>query len=41
MKNPNGKESGVTGLTVNGIKMEGNYIAAADLADTNEIEVWM
>lgn len=41
VKNPNGKENGVTGLVVNGRELEGNYIAASDLADTNEIEVRM
>lgn len=41
VKNPTGKESGVSSITVNGRKLEGNYIAASDLADTNEIEVLM
>lgn len=41
VKNPNGKEHGVTGMVLNGRKIEGNYIPAADLADDNEIEVWM
>jgi cellobiose phosphorylase len=41
VKNPNGKESGVTELVVNGTKLDGNYVKAADLADVNEIEVLM
>ena len=41
VKNPNGKESGVTELVVNGKKISGNYVAEAELADTNEIEVYM
>ena len=41
VKNPNGKESGVSSLVVNGKPVDGNYIAASDLADTNEIEVLM
>ena len=41
VKNPNGKESGVESIVVNGKKIEGNYIAAPELADVNEIEVLM
>lgn len=39
VKNPNGKESGVTKLTLNGTVLEGDYIKADLLADTNEIVV--
>ena len=41
VKNPEGKESGVSSLVVNGKPVDGNYIAASDLADANEIEVLM
>lgn len=39
VKNPNGKESGVTRLILNGNALEDNYIAADLLADTNEVVV--
>ncbi|MGN0153813.1 MAG: GH36-type glycosyl hydrolase domain-containing protein, partial [Lachnospiraceae bacterium] len=39
VKNPNGKESGVTKLTLNGTVLEGDYIKAELLKDTNEITV--
>ena len=32
-------QSGVKELTLNGEKLEGNYVPAAKLADTNEIKV--
>ena len=41
VKNPEGKESGVSSLVVNGKPVDGNYIAASDLAEANEIEVLM
>lgn len=41
VKNPEGRESGVKELIVNGKKKNDNYIAAADLAEVNEIEVRM
>lgn len=41
VKNPNGNESGVQALIVNGRRLEGDYIPAHDLADVNEIEVFM
>jgi cellobiose phosphorylase len=41
VKNPNGKESGVTELVINGTKVNGNYVKASDLQDVNEIEVLM
>ena len=37
--NPNGVESGVSSIEINGKKIDGNYIAAADLAEENEIIV--
>lgn len=39
VKNPNGKESGVTKLTLNGALLQDNYIKADLLEDTNEIVV--
>lgn len=39
VKNPNGKESGVTKLTLNGAELEDNYIKADLLADNNDIVV--
>lgn len=39
VKNPNGKESGVTKMSLNGVELEGNYIKADLLADSNEIVV--
>ncbi len=39
VKNPNGKESGVTKLTLNGSVLEDNYIKADLLADSNEIVI--
>lgn len=39
VKNPNGKESGVTSVTVNGNAVEGNYVPADILAESNEIVV--
>ncbi len=41
VKNPNGKESGVASLVINGVKVDSNYVAAADLKESNEIEVMM
>ena len=41
VKNPNGKESGVASLVINGAKVDSNYVAAADLKESNEIEVMM
>lgn len=41
VKNPNGKESGYDKLTVNGETMEGNYIPADILKDTNEVVLTM
>ena len=37
VKNPDGKESGFTSMTVNGKSYSEAYIPAADLADTNDI----
>ena len=39
VKNPNGKQSGVTKLTLNGEVLESNYIDASKLSDNNEIVV--
>ncbi len=39
VKNPNGRESGVTKVSLNGMELEGNYIKADLLADSNEIVV--
>ncbi|MCI8510107.1 MAG: N,N'-diacetylchitobiose phosphorylase [Lachnospiraceae bacterium] len=39
VKNPNGKESGVTKLMLNGTLLQDNYIKADLLEDTNEIVV--
>ncbi len=39
VKNPNGRESGVTKLMLNGTKMDRNYIKADMLQDVNEIIV--
>lgn len=39
VKNPDGKESGVTKLTLNGVLLQDNYIKADLLKDTNEIVV--
>ena len=41
VKNPNHTESGCRSLTVNGKKMEGNYIPAAILEKENEVELVM
>lgn len=41
VKNPNGKESGVTGMVVNGKVIQGDYLAADMLSEVNEIEVMM
>ena len=41
VKNPNGSESGVASMTVNGTEYKDNYIPAADLKDENEILVVM
>jgi cellobiose phosphorylase len=41
VKNPSGKESGVTKLVINGAETAGNFVDAAVLKDTNEIEVIM
>lgn len=38
-KNPDGVESGVKEIVMNGEKLEGNFIPADKLADTNEITV--
>lgn len=37
IENPGHKESGCTSLTVNGVKMEGNYIPADILQDNNDV----
>lgn len=39
VKNPNGKESGVTKVTLNGTALDDNYIKADQMADTNDIVV--
>ncbi|MDE6625178.1 MAG: N,N'-diacetylchitobiose phosphorylase [Lachnospiraceae bacterium] len=39
VKNPDGKESGVTKVTLNGSVLEGNYIKAGQLTDNNEVIV--
>ena len=39
--NPAGRQSGCRSLTLNGIKLEDNYIPAAMLAETNEIDLVM
>ncbi len=39
VKNPNGKESGVTKLTLNGTLLQDNYIKADLLEETNEIVI--
>lgn len=39
VKNPNGKQSGVSKLVLNGDTLDGNYIKADLLADTNEIVI--
>jgi cellobiose phosphorylase len=39
VKNPNGKQSGVTKLTLNGEVLDGNYIDASKLVDNNEVVV--
>lgn len=39
VKNPNGKESGVTKVTLNGTVLDDNYIKADQMADTNDIVV--
>lgn len=41
VKNPNGKESGVASLVINGVKVDSNYVADGDLKESNEIEVMM
>jgi cellobiose phosphorylase len=41
VKNPSGKESGVTKLVINGSEVAGNFVDAGVLKDTNEIEVIM
>jgi cellobiose phosphorylase len=41
VKNPSGKESGVTKLVINGSETAGNFVDAGILKDTNEIEVIM
>ena len=37
VKNPDGKESGFTGMTVNGVAYDDNYVLASDLKEQNEI----
>ena len=37
--NPNGAESGVASVVLNGEKLEGNLIPAAKLKDVNEVVV--
>lgn len=39
VKNPNGKESGVTKVTLNGTVLDDNYIKADQMAETNDIVV--
>jgi cellobiose phosphorylase len=41
VKNPSGKESGVTKLVINSSEVAGNFVDAGVLKDTNEIEVIM
>jgi cellobiose phosphorylase len=41
VKNPSGKESGVTKLVIGGSETAGNFVDAGVLKDTNEIEVIM
>jgi cellobiose phosphorylase len=41
VKNPSGKESGVTKVILNGNELPGNFVDASQLSDTNEIEVIM
>ncbi len=39
VSNPNGNQSGVKSLVLNGKALEGNYVAFADMADVNNIEI--
>jgi cellobiose phosphorylase len=39
VQNPNHVQSGVASLTLNGTALEGNYIPAEQLTDTNQIVV--
>ena len=41
VKNDNGRESGVTKVTLNGKELPDNYIKADELAQTNEVVVEM
>ena len=41
VKNPNGNESGVGGITVNGKKVDGTFIPENILCETNDIKVEM
>ena len=41
VQNPDGHESGFQSLTLNGEKLETNYIPADKLADTNDIVLVM
>ena len=41
VKNPDGVESGVKSMTVNGVEFKDNYIPADQLQDENEIVVNM
>jgi cellobiose phosphorylase len=41
VKNPSGKESGVTKMILNGQEISGNFVDAGQLLDVNEIEVIM
>ena len=39
VKNPNHVQSGVASLTLNGTALDGDYVPASALADTNEVEL--
>ncbi len=39
VQNPNHVQSGVASVTVNGTKLDGSYIKAADLADSNDVVI--
>ena len=39
VKNPDGKESGVTKITLNGVALEDNYLKADALGDENDVVV--
>ena len=39
IKNPNHVQSGVKEMTVNGVKTEGNFLAADKLTDVTKVEI--